>query len=87
MTASVTLRLTPLVWKKQYLGLSDKLLDTVLRPYPINTVHTNGTVTIQLTPVTTERINIRRILPKRRLVTPRQRCYLVERESEAAGAR
>ena len=53
-----------LVWKKQYIGLSDKLLDTVLGPYPITTIHTNGTVTIKLTPVTTERIKIRRGLPK-----------------------
>ena len=53
-----------LVWKKQYIGLSDKLLDTVIGPYPITTVHTNGTITIKLTPVTTERINIHRVLPK-----------------------
>ena len=54
------------VWKKQYIGLSDKLLDTVTGPYPITTVHTHGTVTIQLNAMTTERINIRRILPRRR---------------------
>ena len=33
--------------------------------YPITRVHTNGSVTIQLTPVVTERINIRRIKPYR----------------------
>jgi hypothetical protein len=34
-------------------------------PYPIERVHANGTVTIQLRPDTFERINIRRILPFR----------------------
>ena len=58
------------VWKKQYIGLSDKLLDTVTGPYLITTVHTNGTVTIQLNTLTTERINIRRILPRRRQENP-----------------
>ena len=59
------------VWKKQYIGLSDKLLDTVTGPYTITTVHTNGTVTIQLNAMTTERINIRRILPRRQRLDPR----------------
>ena len=53
-----------LVWKKNYLGFSDKLMPTVSGPYPIDRVHTNGTVTIRLSPNQTERINIRRIRPK-----------------------
>ena len=53
-----------LIWKKNYIGLSDKLLPTARGPYPITRVHTNGTVTIRLTPTLTERINIRRIKPK-----------------------
>ena len=53
-----------LVWKKEYLGLSDKLKDTVSGPFPIEHVHTNGTVTIRLSPYVLERINIRRIRPK-----------------------
>jgi hypothetical protein len=32
-------------------------------PYPINTIHVNGTVTLQRSPTTEERINIRRIRP------------------------
>ena len=55
-----------LVWKKNHLGLSDKLKYTVSGPYPITQVHTNGTVVIQLSPNVTERINIRRIRPKKR---------------------
>ena len=55
-----------LVWKKEYLGLSDKLKHTVSGPYPINQVHTNGTVVLQLSPLVMERINIRRIMPKKR---------------------
>ena len=35
-------------------------------PYRIVAVHTNGTVTLQLTPQIQERINIRRIKPYRR---------------------
>ena len=54
-----------LVGKKQYIGLSDKLLNTVQGPYPITTVHTNGTISIKLTSVTTERINTHCVLPKR----------------------
>jgi len=42
-----------------------KLEDRADGPYTINTVHTNGTVTIQLGPHTIERINIRRIKPYR----------------------
>lgn len=34
-------------------------------PYTIERVHVNGTLTIQLRPGVTERINIRRILPYR----------------------
>ena len=37
-----------LVWKKNYIGLSDKLKHTVVGPCPITRVHTNRTVTIQL---------------------------------------
>ena len=32
-------------------------------PYSLSQVHTNGSVTLQLTPHVTERINIRRIKP------------------------
>ena len=53
-----------LVYKKMHLGLSDKLSDTCTGPYKIVRVHTNGTVTIQLSPNVTERLNIRRIRPK-----------------------
>ena len=34
-------------------------------PYPIQHVHTNGTVTITLRPGVTERVNIRRVFPYR----------------------
>ena len=53
-----------MVWKKVYLGLSDKLKATVEGPYEISRVHTNGTVTIRLHPNITERINIRRVRPQ-----------------------
>jgi hypothetical protein len=53
-----------LVWKQNYIGLLDKLKPTVSGPYPIERVHTNGTVTIRLSPHVQERINIRRICPK-----------------------
>jgi transposase InsO family protein len=43
----------------------DKLEPRAHGPYPIEQVHTNGTVTIRLNPVTTERISIRRIKPYR----------------------
>ena len=52
------------VWKKEYIGLSDKLKPTCSGPYPIDRVHTNGTLTIRLNPNMTERINIRRVRPK-----------------------
>ena len=58
------------VWKKMYLGFSDKLKDTVEGPYPISQVHTNGTVTIRLNPNQTERINIRRIKPRYKSKVP-----------------
>ena len=35
-------------------------------PYPIEAVHTNGTVTVRLNPTTIERINIRRLKPYHR---------------------
>ena len=53
-----------LVWKREYLGLSDKLKPTVTGPYPIVRVHTNGTVTLRLNDHVLERINIRRIRPR-----------------------
>jgi hypothetical protein len=34
-------------------------------PYPINRVHVNGNLTIELRNGVTERINIRRVLPYR----------------------
>ena len=34
-------------------------------PYPIESVHTNGTVVIRLSPIVTERVNIRHIKPYR----------------------
>ena len=58
-----------LVWKKMYLGHSDKLLPTREGPYRIDQVYTNGTVLIRLAPNMVERINIRRICPRFR---PRQ---------------
>ena len=54
------------VLKKNHLGLSDKLKPAFSGPYWIAQVHTNGTVTIRLTPHETERINIRRIEPHHR---------------------
>ncbi|MEM7375831.1 MAG: hypothetical protein AAF587_44995, partial [Bacteroidota bacterium] len=51
------------VLKKMHLGLSDKLAPAFSGPYPILRVHTNGTVTLRLSPLQTERINIRRIKP------------------------
>jgi transposase InsO family protein len=53
-----------LVWKRNYIGLSDKLKATVSGPFEITRVHTNGTATIRLSPMVTERISIRRIRPK-----------------------
>ena len=44
----------------------DKLQPRATGPYSIQTVHTNGTVTIRLDPNTIERINIRRVKPYKR---------------------
>ena len=52
------------VWKKMYLGFSDKLLPTYEGPFPIERVYTNGTVNIRTGPNVVERINIRRIRPR-----------------------
>jgi predicted DNA binding CopG/RHH family protein len=43
----------------------DKLDARALGPYRIESVHTNGTVTIRLSPTVLERISIRRIKPYR----------------------
>jgi hypothetical protein len=43
-----------------------KLAPRAVGPYRINAVHTNGTVSIQLTPLVVERISIRRIKPFKR---------------------
>ena len=51
------------VLKKSVLGLSDKLEPSFTGPYKIERVHTNGNVTIRLSPLHTERLNIRRIKP------------------------
>ena len=53
-----------LVYKKNHLGFSDKLKPTHSGPFRIAPVHTNGTVTLQYSPMSFERINIRRIRPK-----------------------
>jgi len=42
---------------------SNKLDPFYEGPYVLHSVHTNGTVTLQITPVIQERINIRRIRP------------------------
>ena len=42
-----------------------KLGERTEGPYTINIVHVNGTVTIELSPGVTERINVRRIIPYR----------------------
>ena len=55
-----------MVWKKLHIGLSDKLKPSVEGPFEITRVHTNGTVTIQLSDKVSERINIRRIRPRHR---------------------
>ena len=52
------------VYKKNHIGLSDKLKPTLSGPHSITQVHTNGTVTIQISPGVFERINFRRIGPK-----------------------
>ena len=43
----------------------DKLEPRATGPYLIDQVHTNGTLTIRLSPTVTERINIRRVRPYR----------------------
>ena len=43
--------------------LPNKMQPRAEGPYPLITIHTNGTVTLQRTPTTQERINIRRIRP------------------------
>ena len=53
-----------LVFKRNYLGFSDKLTATYSGPYAVSGVHTNGTVTIQLSPNVSERINIWHVKPK-----------------------
>ena len=53
------------VIKRQEVKASDKLKPTFTGPHRILQVHTNGTVTIQLTNHIRERINIRRIQPFR----------------------
>ena len=57
-----------LVWKRNHLEMSNKLKPTVSGPFPIERVHTNGTVTIRISPVTVEHINICRVRPKFPLV-------------------
>ena len=52
-----------LAWKKGKLTAADKVRSTLLRPYRIEQVHTNGTVTLRLTQHVRERTNIRRIAP------------------------
>ena len=52
------------VYKRNYLGLSDKLKPTLSGPYTITRVHTNGTVTVQISANQYERLNIRRIVPR-----------------------
>ena len=52
------------VLKKEYLGFSDKMKPEWKGPYEVEQVHTNGTVTIQLSPSVTECVNIRRIKPR-----------------------
>ena len=42
---------------------SDKLQPRFKGPYIVSAVHTNGTVTVKLNDVTTERLNIRRVKP------------------------
>ena len=52
------------MWKRNYVGLSDKLKHTVVGPFSITRIDTNGMVTIQLSASVQERINIRPIRPK-----------------------
>ena len=51
------------ILKRRHLTFSDKLQPQFEGPYEIVQVHTNGTVSIRLSPLSTERINIRRIKP------------------------
>ena len=53
-----------LVWKRNCIGFSDKLKATQHGPCEIVRAHTNGTATVRLSPLMTERINIRRVRPK-----------------------
>jgi transposase InsO family protein len=53
------------VLKRREITSADKLRSTYTGPHQILQVHTNGTVTIQLTNHIRERINIRRIQPYR----------------------
>ena len=53
------------VLKRRSLNASDKALSTFTGPFPITQVHTNGTVTLRLTPHVRERINIRKLQPYR----------------------
>ena len=51
------------ILKKCHLSLSDKLQPSLEGPYQIKRVHTNGTITINTSPHTTEHINVCRIKP------------------------
>ncbi len=53
-----------LVMKREHTGLSDKLKPRGSGPYEISRVHTNGVVTIKLSPHVYERINMRRVYPR-----------------------
>ena len=44
----------------------DKLEARAIGPYTVTQVHTNGTLSIQISPGVIERINIRRVKPYRR---------------------
>jgi hypothetical protein len=44
----------------------DKLEPRAVGPYPVTQVHTNGTLSIELSPGVIERVNIRRLKPYRR---------------------
>ena len=70
------------VWKRMYLGFSDKLQPSVEGPYPIEQVFTNGTVNIRTSPNVVERINIRRIKPRHRLRQLRE--AIADEEERAA---
>ena len=77
-----------LVWKKMYLGFSDKLLPTYEGPFPIERVFTNGTVNIRTRPNMVERINIRRIRPRHLLRQPDDDTWMLSHgEGEWDGSR